>query len=157
MKIKLNGLFIILFNIYFAGCSGQSNTKEKNQLQSNKKPTANNSIDLQAPDLADPTLKKYYQSYTAYLKKVLTSIRNHDEAGTMMLFKDEGKQFENKNEMETKARSTPEEEQKFTGWLMQSSPYQMEIVQSEYYKKYTKEYYKNVTKKLKNKEDTQGP
>ncbi len=99
--------------------------------------------------MADPALKKYYESNTTYIKKVLTAIRNKDEAATMKLLAEE--EFKNKKEMETEARSTPEEEQKFIGWLMLSAPYQTEIVQSEYYKKYNEEYYKNVKEKFKKK------
>ncbi len=150
MKINFCGLFIILITIFFAGCNGQTKTEEKNQSQSDKQTTANNSIDLQAPDLADPSLKKYFENYTAYIKKVVTSVRNKDEAETMKLFREN--EFKNKNEMEQKAASTtPEEEQKFTAWLIQSAPYQTEIIQSEYYKKYNEEYYKNVKEKFKKK------
>ncbi len=150
MKINFRGTFIILFTICFAGCNAQTKTKEKNQPQSDKTTSTTSNIDLQAPDLADPALKKYFQSYTAYLKNVLTGIRNKDEAGTMKLLG--GKEFKNKNEMEQKATSsTLEEKQKFNTWLMQSAPYQMEIVQSAYYKKYNEEYYKNVKEEFKKK------
>ncbi len=84
--------------------------------------------DFTAPDFNDPTLKQYYTSYTDYLKKVVAAIRSNDEAGTMKLFREEGKQWDNRNEMEDKARSSPEEEQKFTTWLMKSLPYNKEIV-----------------------------
>ncbi len=146
MKIRIHFfLFIILFTVLFAGCndSKQTNTEAKeNQPQSDKQASLNNNIDLQAPELADPAIRQYYNSYTTYLKKVVTAIRNKDEAGTMKLFTEEGKQFDNMNEMEIKARFTPEEEQKFTTWLMKSYPYQKEVIQSEYYKKYQEEYYK---------------
>ncbi len=151
MKIKFRGLFIILFTILFAGCNGQTKTKEKNQPQSNKQASANNSIDLQAPDFADPAVKKYYENYTAYTKKAVTAIRNKDEAGAMKLFT-EGNIMGNDSKWEEKARSTPEEEQKFTTWLMQFLPYSKEIVQSEYYKKFSEEYYKNVKEKFKKME-----
>ncbi|MEP6677467.1 MAG: hypothetical protein ABJA78_20060 [Ferruginibacter sp.] len=105
-------------------------------------PASNTSIELQAPDFTDAALTKYFSSYTAYLKKVVTAIRNRDEATTMKLFAEEGKQFNNRNKMEQKARSTTEEEQKFTIWLMQSMPYQTEIINSDYYKKYNEKYYK---------------
>ncbi len=141
MKIRIHFfLFIILFTVLFAGCndSKQTNTEAKeNQPQSDKQASLNNNIDLQAPELADPSIRQYYNSDTTYLKKVVTAIRNKDEAGTMKLFTEEGKQFDNMNEMEIKARSTPEEEQKFTTWLMQAYPYQKEVIQSDYYKKFT--------------------
>ena len=107
-----------------------------------KRVSKNSHIDIQAPDFADPQIKKYYSNYTAYLKKVVTAIRNQDEAGTMKIFREEGKQWDNRNEMDQKAKT--EEEQKFTTWLMQSYPYQTEIIKSDYYKKYTEEYYKKV-------------
>lgn len=153
MKISIpNFLFILLFTIlFFSGCneSKQKNTEAKenppqSDLGVDKQASANNNIDLQAPDFADPAIKQYYASYTTYLKKVVTAMRNKDEGGTMKIFREEGKQFNNSNEMEQKARATPEEEQKFTTWLMQSYPYQKEIIQSNYYKKYTEEYYKNI-------------
>ena len=54
----------------------------------------------------------------------------------MKLFKEEGKKFKNKNQIYQKTASTPEEEQKFTTWLVQSLPYQKEIVQCDFYKKF---------------------
>lgn len=157
MKIRIFGfLFLLLFTILYSGCNDnkQANTEAKenqpqSDLKTDKQASANNNIDLQAPDFADPGLKTYFSDYTAYIKKVVTSIRNKDEAGTMKIFTEEGKQFDNKNEMEQKAKSTPEEEQKFTTWLMQSMPLQTEIIQSEYYKKFSEEYYKKVKEKVK--------
>jgi len=154
MKIKTPNLFIILFTIFFAGCNGQTKTEEKNQPQNNTQPAASyNNIELQAPDFSDATLNKYYSDYTTYIKKVVALIHDKDEAGTMKLFRDEGKQFDNQMKWEQKARSTPEKEQKFTTWLMQSLPYQKEIIQSEYYKKFNEEYYKNVKEKFKKMEE----
>jgi PBP1b-binding outer membrane lipoprotein LpoB len=134
MKIRIyNFLFILLFTILFAGCNErkQTNTKAKenqpqSDLKTDKQASANNDIDLQAPDFADPELKRYYSVYTAYLKKVVTAIRDKDETGTMKIFREEGKQFDNRNEMDQKAK--PEEEQKFTSWLLQSMPLQTEII-----------------------------
>ncbi len=159
MKIGISAfLFTVLFNILFVACNNSKETNEQakeSQPQSNLKMdtqvSANNNIDLQTPDFADPKIKQYYTRYTAYLKKVVTSIRNKDEAETMKIFTEEGKQFDNKNEMETRARSTPEEEQKFLTWLMQSMPLQTEIIQSDYYKKFTEEYYKKVKEDFKKK------
>ena len=161
MKITgYNFLFILLFAILFIGCkdSKQTNTEAKenpaqSDLKTDKQASVNNKIHLQAPDLTDPELKKYYSDFTAYIKKAVTSIRNKDEARTMKLFREEGIQFDNSSTMEAKVRMTPEEEQKFTTWLMQSFPLQKEIIQSDYYKKYTEEYNKNVKKKFEEKEN----
>ena len=134
------------------GKQTDSDTKEitvQNDAKKDKTSSTVTNFELQAPDLTDPALKIYFSDYTAYIKKVVTSIRNKDEAGTMKIFTEEGKQFDNRNEMEQKAKSTPEEEQKFTTWLMQSMPLQTEIIQSEYYKKFSEEYYKKVKEKVK--------
>ncbi len=84
MKIPINGfLHIVLFAFLFTGCNNakQSNAEAKeNQSQSNKEVVAGNNIEIEAPDFADPAIKQYYSSYTAYLKKVVTTIRNKDEA-----------------------------------------------------------------------------
>jgi PBP1b-binding outer membrane lipoprotein LpoB len=156
MKIKIPSLLFIILAVLFAGCNEnkKTNTETKeNKAVGNGKtdsPTvANNNIDLQAPDFADPELKKYYNDYTDYLKKVLTAIRYKDEAGTMKIFTEEGKQFNNRNEMDQKAQSA--EKQKFNSWLLQSAVYQKEIVQSDYYKKFTEEYYKKVSEEFKKK------
>ena len=157
MKIRIRFFsFVLLFTILFAGCndSKQTNTEAKenppqSDLKTDKQASANNNIDLQAPDLTDPELKKYFSDYTAYLKKVVTSIRNKDEAGTMKIFREEGNQFDNSSTMEAKVRTTPEEEQKFTTWFMQSIPLLQEIVRSDYYKKFNEEYYKKVKEKVK--------
>ena len=157
MKKKIyNFLFILLFTILFAGCndSKQTNSEAKEKpsqsdLKTDKQPAANKEIDLQAPDLANPELKKYYSDFTDYIKKVVTSIRNKDEAGTMKLFREEGTQFDNSSTMEAKVRTSPEEEQKFTTWFIQSIPLSQEIVRSDYYKKFNDEYYKKVKEKVK--------
>ena len=157
MKTSIyNFLFILLFTILFVECkdSKQTNTEAKenlaqSDLKTDKQPSANNNIDLQAPDFADPAFKKYYSDYTAYIKRVVTTIRNKDEAGTMKIFREEGNQFDNSSTMEAKVRSTPEEEQKFTTWFMQSIPLSQEIVRSNYYKKFNEEYFKNVKEKVK--------
>lgn len=143
-------LSIPLITFLIASCnnSKQSNAEVKaNQSENDKKASADNSIEIETPDFIDPAIKQYYSSYTAYLKKVVTAIRNKDDDATMKLFNEEGKQFDNKNEMEEKARSTPEKEQKFTTWLMQSYPYQKEIIESGVYKKFTGDYYKTLNEK----------
>lgn len=149
MKIRILRFF--LFAILFIGCkdSKQKNTEEKVNLSQNDLETDKQNIDLKAPDLTDPTLKKYYNDYTAYIKKTVTTIRNKDDAGAMKLFKEEGNQFDNSSAMEQKARATPGEEQKFTTWFMQSVPLLQEIVRSDYYKKFNEEYYKKIQEKVK--------
>ena len=156
MKIRIyNFLFILLFTLLFAGCndSKQTNTEAKenppqSDLKTDKQASANNNIDLQAPDLADPAIKQYYNSYTAYLKKVVTAIRNKDEAGTMKIFREEGNQFDNSSTMEQKARTTPEEEQKFTTWFMQSIPLLAGNRSNQIIiKSFREEYYKKAKKK----------
>jgi len=132
----------------------QTNTDAKETTTQNDAPkeetvSSGTGMELQAPDFTNPTLKIYFSDYTAYLKKVVTSIRNKDEAGTMKRLTEDGKQFNNKNEMEAKAKS--EDEQKFTSWLMQSVPLQTEIIKSDYYKKYMEEHDKEVHEDLKRK------
>jgi len=83
----------------------------------------------------------------------VVSIRNKDEAATMKLLREEGKQWNNKNEMEEKARANSTEEQKYTSWLRETIPYQSEIAQSEYYKKYNEEYYKKVKEDFEKKKN----
>ena len=149
-------LFIVLFTILSTGCTDNKKTNEaktENKQQSDSKTdktaSSDNSINLQAPDFTDAALKQYYKTYTDYIKKVVTAIRNKDEAGTMKIFTEEGKQFNDKNEMDQKAQAA--EKEKFTDWLLQSAPYQREIVESSYYKKFTEEYYKKVKEDFKKK------
>ena len=152
MKAKISFHTIISFcTLVILACNNGNETNAQTEkkdspkeAKTEKRVSDNSTIDIQAPDFADQQIKKYYSNYTAYLKKVVTAIRNKDEAGTMKIFREEGKQWNNINEMEKKARSTPEEEQKFTAWLMQSYLYQTEIIKSDYYKKYQEEYYKKV-------------
>jgi hypothetical protein len=148
MKMRINfHILIAFFTLVMSGCNNSNqakdNTKETIQSDAEKDKTVSsntvNGDELEPPDFADAELKQYYKDYSAYLIKGVTTIRNKDEAGTMKLFREQGKQFGNINEMEQKARATPEEEQKFTTWLMQAYPYQKEIIQSEYYKKFEKE------------------
>ena len=118
-----------------------------NAVFSQKTQTAKtNSQDIQnikVPDYADPEIKQFYQSYIAYTKKVLVAIRKKDEAAVMKLFKEEGNQFDVKaQEMEKRVRTNPTEEQKWKTYIMQIYPYQKEIIQSAYYKKFNEEYYK---------------
>ena len=149
-------LFITLFTIFSTGCTDNKKTneaKKENKQQSDAKTdktaSSDNSINLQAPDFTDPALKQHYKTYTEYIKKLVTAIRNKDEAGTMKLFTEEGKQFDNRNEIDQKAQSA--EKEKFTDWLLQSASYQREIVESPYYKKFTEEYYKKVKEDFKKK------
>ena len=93
---------------------------------------------VSVPDFADPQVKQFYNSYTDYTIKVLKAIRQKDEAATMELFRTEGGQYGNKmQEMENKVRSNPAEEEKWKPYIMKMFPYQKEIVQSAYYKKFT--------------------
>ena len=112
----------------------------------NTKTTKTNSQDIQnikVPDYADPEIKQFYQSYISYTNKVLVAIRKKDEAAVMKLFKEEGNQFDVKaQEMEKRVRTNPTEEQKWKTYIMQIYPYQKEIIQSVYYKKFNEEYYK---------------
>lgn len=149
-------LFIALFTILSTGCTDNKKTneattesKQQTDGKTDKPASADNSINLQAPDFADPALTQHYKNYTEYIKKLVTAIRNKDEAGTMKLFTEEGKQFDNRNEIDQKAQSA--EKEKFTTWLLQSAPYQREIVESPYYKKFMEEHYKKVKEDFKKK------
>ncbi len=146
--------FLLIF--FFIQCSDhKTSTSESTEVPEKNKieniPAGNS--DLQSPDFSDPAVKQYYADYTAYLKKTVTSIRNKDEAGTMKILREEDSRWgKEKEKMEAKAKSSPEEEQKFNTWLMQIYvPYDKEIVQSDYYKKYAEEHRKNVQEDLKRK------
>jgi hypothetical protein len=155
MKIKTFCLSTIVFiTLFFAGCNDNKQTKTEKELSQTddkaaKKDAANNNIQINAPDFADPELKLYFNDYTNYLKKVLTAINNQDESGSIKLFTEEGRKFDNRNEMEQKAQA--QEKEKFNTWLMQTIPYQKIIVQSDYYKKFSEEYYKKVKEDFKKK------
>lgn len=142
-------LSILLFAFFVTGCNRRQSNGESpgKESISNQRASLDNSIVIESPDFADPEIKKYYCSFTAYLKKVVTTIRNKDERATMKLFSEEGKQFDDRNTMEEKARAIPAEEQKFTTWLMQSYPYQKEIFESDFYKKFTGDEYKTSPEK----------
>ncbi len=150
-------MLIFLSASLFLGCSDNKETKKEAKgttTESDTKPgkevSTGDNVSIEAPDFADPELKRYYSVYTDYLTRVVTAIRNKDEAGTMKLFREEGKKFDNKNEMDKKAQT--QEEQKFNTWLMKTFvPYNKEIVQSEYFKKYNEEYYKKVKEDFKKK------
>ncbi len=156
--IRTNRFFLILVvaGLLFTNCSNNKETKTSGTAGNDTTGTkpghtvpTGSAADLEAPNFADPALQQYFASYTDYIKKVVGAIQNKDEAATMKLFTDEGKQFNNKNEMEQKARAA--DEQKFTTWLLQTAPYQRIIVESDYYKKWNEEYYKNVKEQFKKK------
>ncbi|MBC7872948.1 MAG: hypothetical protein H7Y01_03070 [Ferruginibacter sp.] len=157
MRLRSYRLFVMAFLAFLlAGCSDDKQTKTTGSEdkvttddKTSKDVIASTGSEIDAPDFTDPELKKYYGVYTAYLKKVVTSIRDKDEAGTMKIFTEEGKQFNNRNEMDEKARSA--EEQKYTAWLLQTIPYQKIIVESDYYKKFNEEYYKKVKENFEKK------
>jgi len=154
-KIFLAFLFFI-HSVFILSCNESNPVNlegKQTPVAGETKTSAKNIADLQAPDLTDPGLKKYFGAYNEYLKKVVVSIRNKDEAATMKIFREEGKQWDNKNEMEEKARANSTEEQKYTSWLRETIPYQSEIAQSEYYKKYNEEYYKKVKEDFEKKKN----
>jgi len=153
MRISNPNLLALAFaGLLLAGCNNNKETKPTatgEKATTDTKPgtdVAASVTDLVAPQFADPELRQYFALYTAYLKKVVASIQNKDEAGTMKIFTEEGKQFNKINDMEQKAKAA--DEQVFTTWLMQTIPYQKIIVGSDYYKKWNEEYYKKVKEKF---------
>lgn len=147
---------LLLLVVVTPACSDNKETKSENKTTSpavdpagEKEVTGGNTTEIEAPDFINTELKEYYSRYTAYIKKVVTAIQNNDEAATMKLFSEEGKQFNNLSEMEEKARA--EEEGKFTKWLMTTIPHQTIIAKSEYYKKFNEAYYKEVKEDFKKK------
>lgn len=155
MQLKSN-LMVALgaTSLMTLSCSNDKQVKSENKqvTEANQQTTPISSTateGLQPPAFSDPELNKYYTGYTAYMNKVVTAIRNKDEEVTMALFNSEGKNYFNMYEMEKKAKIA--DEQKFNDWLMTAYPYQKEIVQSAYYKKFNEEYYKNVKEKADKK------
>lgn len=153
MKLFISFLSLVFFFVVSTGCN---NTKEeKTEAGSEQKQVENKAEpetvqgDLIAPGFSDPELKQYYHGYTEYLKNVVSAIRNKDENAAMTLFTNEGKKYNNAVEIEARAKAA--DEQKFNTWLMQTMPYQQEIVKSEYYKKFNEEYYKKVKEDFKKK------
>lgn len=144
-------LSMVFFTVLLGGCTDnkESKTETKDSQPQKEVTTDTQPSDLQAPDLADPVLKEYYFSYTTYLNNVVAAIRDKDETRAMKLFTEEGKKFNNNNEMDKKAQEA--EAQIFNTWLMQSMKYQKEIVQSDYYKKFNEEYYKKVKENFEKK------
>ncbi len=125
---------ILLFTIALGFVMNAAFTQDKTTA----KPGSQAIQTIQVPDFADPQVKQFYQSYTDYTIKVVKAIRQKDEAATMQLFRTEGRQYGNKmHEMENKVRSNPAEEKKWEPYIMKMFPYQKEIVQSAYYKKFT--------------------
>lgn len=160
MKTKiLVALPALLLACFFTNCSDNktATTESTENVQKDKteeKPSTNATLESsQVPDFNDPAAKQYYTGYIAYLTKVVTSIRNKDEAGTMKIFREEGGQWDkDKEKMEAKVKSTPEEEQKYNAWFMQSVvPLLQETARSDYFKKYNEEYYKKVRENFKKK------
>ena len=144
-----------MFMLLLAACS--NNKEESKQTKAEQTTAADQPVttapaatgSLQAPDFTDPELKLYYSRYTDYINKVVTAVRNKDEAGAMTLFREEGKLFNNSTEMEKKAKLA--DEGKFNAWLMQSISLQQEVVQSDFYKKFNEEYYKKVKEDFEKK------
>jgi hypothetical protein len=159
MKTKiLIALPALLLACFFTNCSDNKTaaTESTEVVQKDKteeKPSTNADLDAGVPDFNDPSAKQYYAGYIAYLKKVVTSIRSKDEAGTMKIFREEGGQWDkDKDKMEALAKSTPEEEQEYNTWFLQSvMPLLQETVRSDYFKKYNEEYYKKVREDFKKK------
>jgi hypothetical protein len=141
MKIKIQSfLFLVFFTIFFAGCNGQTKTKEKNQPRSDKQPSVKSNINIQVPDFNDAAINQYYKTFTNYIKKAVTAVRNKDEAAWNGLV-EESKQFGGEEEagIWAKAKSTPEGKQKAEAWEKQAMPYLAEIIQSDYNKKLEQE------------------
>ncbi len=158
MKTKiLVALPAFLLAFSFTNCSDHKTviTESTENVQKDKTENPATTVDMQpsVPDFSDRAAKQYYTGYIAYLTKVVTSIRNKDEAGTMKIFREEGNQWDkDKEEMEAKVKSTPEEEQKFNAWFLQSVvPLLQETVRSDYFKKYNEEYHKKVRENFKKK------
>lgn len=148
-------LSLVFLTLLVAGCNdsktkpGMKEEKVTEEVKTDKDVPVHNSSNLEAPNFTNTELKQYYSTYTAYINKVVTAIQNKDEVTTMKIFNEEGKQFNNLNEMEKKARS--EDEQEFAAWLMHAMPYQKIIIESEYYKKFNEAYYKKVKEKFEKK------
>ncbi len=96
--------------------TGTKETNSQNSTVNNETASRKEGPELIVPDFNDPAVKQYYTGYSAYLSKVVASIRLKDEEGTMKIFREEGNQWDaEKDKMEKKATATPEEEQKFNG------------------------------------------
>ncbi len=147
---------VAFFSLLLAGCGDSKETKTEGKADQSetsgkmdKVQADNTDTEVKAPDFTNPELKKYFGIYTAYLNKVVASIQNMDEVGTMKIFTEEGKQFNDKNEMEQKAQS--EEKEVFNAWLLETMPAQKIIVTSDYYKKFNEAYYKKVREDFEKK------
>lgn len=156
MTRKFHFCFAVILLVFLAtACSDNKESKSEKKETSGadtggeKEVAGGSSKEIEAPDFKNPELKQYYALYTAYLIKVVTAIQNNDEAATMKLFTEEGKQFSNRDEMETKARA--DDEGKFRTWLVSTMPHQAIIVKSDYYKKFNEAYYKKVKEDFEKK------
>ena len=160
MKKRIHfALPLVLVAVLFTKCAdhkpASSETIEVVEKdKADRKPSVNANLESEVPDFSAPAAKQYYGGFIAYLKKVVTTIRNKDEAGVMKLFREEGSQWDNdRDKMEALAKSTPADEQKFNTWYLQSVvPLLHEVVRSDYYRKYNEEYNKKAREDFKKKE-----
>ena len=120
---------IIIFTILFSAWINAAFT----QNTAPKKPSSQNTININLPNFADPATKQFYEAYTYYIKKAVIAIRNKDEAAWKNLLKEE-KQVDEKREQMMKTKPTPDDIKKKHEWNKQALPYMQDINQSEFNK-----------------------
>jgi hypothetical protein len=96
---------------------------------------------IAVPDFSNPELTRFYKAYTTHTLQCVQAIRAKDAVKINALFED-GRQFDDKlQKMEQRARSNAGDDDKFKALLRKLLPYQMEIVRSPYYKKFTEDHH----------------
>ncbi len=89
---------------------------------------------IKVPSFADPVAMKFYTTYSNHLIKCIKAIREKNEAKTLALFKDPGKQLVEQEKIISKETiKNPVEKQKYIEWTKNVYPYIKEVEHSAYY------------------------
>jgi len=91
---------------------------------------------IDVPDFADPTVKTFYQTYSAHLLKCIAAIHEKNESKVVALFKNPGEQLVTREkEIAKQVVKNPVEKQKYLQLAKQIYPYLKEVQGSVYYQK----------------------
>jgi hypothetical protein len=84
--MKSNYLLLLIGMLFTAACNndkevntGTKETNSQNRILNNETASRKEGPVLIVPDFSDPAVKQYYTGYSAYLSKVVASIRNKYE------------------------------------------------------------------------------
>ncbi len=132
---------ILTLTFFCIGISFHNVAKSYNITETTKR-NIDTTIKINVPDFADAMVASFYKAYAAHIINCVKAIRTKDVAKINAAL-DNGNRFNDSLPIvEKKVTAIPAERQKFRDFLIQTFPYQKEIVQSEYYKNYMNDYLK---------------